>query len=136
MNEGADELLAADAQTNEEKLALYALYKQATVGDNETAKPGMFDLTGKAKWSAWADKKGASSPCCSHVHHCFADGQSRCLERRPVQGGRHGCVHRGGQQAAGRLRLNEWPQLSLSLPAVTGRHLSRPRTDRLLVGDA
>lgn len=47
-------------QTNEEKLALYALYKQATAGDNETAKPGMFDLTGKAKWSAWADKKGLS----------------------------------------------------------------------------
>ncbi|TMW56552.1 hypothetical protein Poli38472_006562 [Pythium oligandrum] len=47
--------------TNDEKLALYAFYKQATVGDNNTAKPGMFDLTGKAKWNAWAEKKGLSA---------------------------------------------------------------------------
>ncbi|RLN02229.1 hypothetical protein BBJ28_00000249 [Nothophytophthora sp. Chile5] len=48
-------------QTNEEKLALYAYYKQATVGDNTTAQPGMFDLTGKAKWNAWNEKKGVST---------------------------------------------------------------------------
>ncbi|DAZ92795.1 TPA: hypothetical protein N0F65_005799 [Lagenidium giganteum] len=47
--------------SNDEKLALYSLYKQATVGDNNTAKPGMFDLTGKAKWNAWNEKKGMSS---------------------------------------------------------------------------
>ncbi|KAJ0400667.1 hypothetical protein P43SY_005440 [Pythium insidiosum] len=47
--------------TNDEKLALYAFFKQATVGDNNTSKPGMFDLTGKAKWNAWAEKKGLSS---------------------------------------------------------------------------
>lgn len=47
--------------TNDEKLALYGYFKQATVGDNTTAKPGMFDLTGKAKWQAWTDKKGLSA---------------------------------------------------------------------------
>lgn len=47
--------------SNDEKLALYAYFKQATVGDNNTAKPGMFDLTGKAKWAAWNDKKGLSA---------------------------------------------------------------------------
>ncbi|GMF10156.1 unnamed protein product [Phytophthora lilii] len=47
--------------TNDEKLALYAYYKQATVGDNTTPAPGMFDLTGKAKWNAWNAKKGLSS---------------------------------------------------------------------------
>ncbi|EGZ15787.1 hypothetical protein PHYSODRAFT_354824 [Phytophthora sojae] len=46
--------------TNDEKLALYAFYKQATVGDNTTSAPGMFDLTGKAKWNAWNAKKGLS----------------------------------------------------------------------------
>uniref|UniRef100_M4B440 ACB domain-containing protein n=1 Tax=Hyaloperonospora arabidopsidis (strain Emoy2) TaxID=559515 RepID=M4B440_HYAAE len=46
--------------TNDEKLALYANYKQATVGDNTTPAPGMFDLTGKAKWNAWNEKKGVS----------------------------------------------------------------------------
>ncbi|GLD99345.1 hypothetical protein PINS_up023257 [Pythium insidiosum] len=47
--------------SNDEKLALYAYYKQATVGDNNTSKPGMFDLTAKAKWNAWNDKKGLSA---------------------------------------------------------------------------
>lgn len=44
--------------SNEELLALYALYKQATVGDCNTARPGMLDLKGKAKWDAWNAKKG------------------------------------------------------------------------------
>ena len=39
-------------------LKLYALYKQATEGDNETKKPGMMDMVGKAKWSAWDELKG------------------------------------------------------------------------------
>ncbi|KAG7393870.1 Acyl-CoA-binding domain-containing protein 1 [Phytophthora pseudosyringae] len=47
--------------SNDEKLALYAYYKQATVGDNTTSAPGMFDLTGKAKWNAWNAKKGVST---------------------------------------------------------------------------
>lgn len=41
--------------SNEQKLALYALYKQATVGPNTTAKPGMFDMVGKFKWQAWTE---------------------------------------------------------------------------------
>ncbi|CAL1270573.1 unnamed protein product [Larinioides sclopetarius] len=44
--------------TDEELLELYALFKQATVGDCNTARPGMFDLKGKAKWDAWNGKKG------------------------------------------------------------------------------
>lgn len=46
--------------TDDELLKLYGLYKQATVGDNETTKPGMFDLKGKYKWQAWTDLKGTS----------------------------------------------------------------------------
>jgi len=45
---------------NDELLEVYALYKQATVGENTTPKPGMFDLKGKAKWEAWNGKKGVS----------------------------------------------------------------------------
>lgn len=43
---------------NDELLELYALYKQGTVGDNTTPKPGMLDLKGKSKWNAWDGKKG------------------------------------------------------------------------------
>ena len=41
-------------------LTLYALYKQATSGDNTTSRPGFTDFTGKAKWDAWTEKKGLS----------------------------------------------------------------------------
>lgn len=46
--------------TNEEFLELYGLYKQATVGDNRTSKPGMFDMKGQFKWKAWKEKSGMS----------------------------------------------------------------------------
>nr|AEZ53129.1 acyl-CoA binding protein [Onychostoma macrolepis] len=43
-----------------EMLEIYSLYKQATVGDVNTARPGMLDFTGKAKWEAWEAKEGMS----------------------------------------------------------------------------
>jgi acyl-CoA-binding protein len=33
---------------------------EATVGDNNTSKPGMFDMKGKYKWEAWEANKGKS----------------------------------------------------------------------------
>eukprot|EP01134_Creolimax_fragrantissima_P001834 CFRG1834T1 len=45
---------------NDEMLKIYGLFKQATVGDCNTAKPGMFDVKGKAKWSSWESYKGKS----------------------------------------------------------------------------
>jgi len=44
--------------TDQELLELYALFKQATVGDVNIDRPGMFDLKGKAKWDAWNALKG------------------------------------------------------------------------------
>ena len=49
------------ALSNEDKLEFYALFKQATVGDTNTERPGMFDMKGKAKWDAWKAKEGMSS---------------------------------------------------------------------------
>ncbi|GAU90083.1 hypothetical protein RvY_02554-2 [Ramazzottius varieornatus] len=37
------------------KLKLYGLFKQATTGECNVAKPGMLDMVGKAKWSAWKE---------------------------------------------------------------------------------
>lgn len=42
-------------------LKIYALYKQATAGDNTQAKPGFGDLIGRAKWDAWTALKGTSA---------------------------------------------------------------------------
>lgn len=44
--------------SNEEFLELYALFKQATAGDNTSKKPGMFDLKAQYKWKSWNAKKG------------------------------------------------------------------------------
>ncbi|XP_001641414.2 acyl-CoA-binding protein [Nematostella vectensis] len=51
-----------------EMLEVYALYKQATVGDINTARPGMLDFTGKAKWDAWEKKKGKSKEECEAAY--------------------------------------------------------------------
>ncbi|MFN3736096.1 acyl-CoA-binding protein [Hydrogenophaga sp.] len=42
-------------------LKIYALYKQATQGDNTEKKPGFSDLVGRAKWDAWEKVKGTST---------------------------------------------------------------------------
>jgi diazepam-binding inhibitor (GABA receptor modulator, acyl-CoA-binding protein) len=77
--------------TNEEKLKLYGLYKQGTLGDVNTGdalwwllgetvcksiihtfiakllpcadRPGIFDQKGRAKWDAWKGHQGASWVC-------------------------------------------------------------------------
>ena len=41
-------------------LKIYALYKQATAGDNTEKKPGFGDMVGRAKWDAWNGVKGTS----------------------------------------------------------------------------
>ena len=59
----------ATTPSNDDKLAGYALYKQATIGDCNTPAPGMFSFTvglqllasqlqEKAKWNAWNNLKG------------------------------------------------------------------------------
>uniref|UniRef100_A0A5K4F4D1 ACB domain-containing protein n=1 Tax=Schistosoma mansoni TaxID=6183 RepID=A0A5K4F4D1_SCHMA len=56
-------------------LELYALYKQATVGDNNTSSPGILDLKGKAKWNAWNGKKGI---CREEAKKLYVD-KAKCL---------------------------------------------------------
>ena len=46
--------------SNDQLLELYGLYKQATEGDVSGARPGLLDLKGRAKFDAWAGKKGTS----------------------------------------------------------------------------
>ncbi|XP_030341852.1 acyl-CoA-binding protein isoform X1 [Strigops habroptila] len=46
--------------TDQEMLDIYSHYKQATVGDVNTDRPGMLDFKGKAKWDAWNALKGMS----------------------------------------------------------------------------
>ena len=46
--------------SSEQLLQLYGLYKQVTSGDVKGNRPGMLDPVGRAKWDAWAARKGTS----------------------------------------------------------------------------
>jgi diazepam-binding inhibitor (GABA receptor modulator, acyl-CoA-binding protein) len=46
---------------NSTLLKIYALYKQASSGDNTEKKPGFGDMVGRAKWDAWNSLKGTAS---------------------------------------------------------------------------
>lgn len=46
---------------NDTLLELYALYKQATVGDTSGKRPGFTDPVGRAKFDAWSKKKGMTT---------------------------------------------------------------------------
>lgn len=59
--------------SDDELLKLYGLYKQTTVGDNTTAKPGVFDLKGKYKWQAWKDLEGTSQEDAEKEYIALAD---------------------------------------------------------------
>ena len=44
--------------SNQDLLELYALFKQGSAGDVSGKRPGMMDIKGRAKYDAWAKKKG------------------------------------------------------------------------------
>ena len=64
----SDDFATAQAQiktltvrpSNDTLLELYALFKQATEGDCTGKRPGMLDLKGRAKFDAWAGRKGTA----------------------------------------------------------------------------
>lgn len=47
--------------SNEEKLKMYAWFRQATDGDVSGKRPGMLDPVGRFKYDAWAKLKGMDS---------------------------------------------------------------------------
>ncbi|XP_014217719.1 acyl-CoA-binding protein homolog [Copidosoma floridanum] len=59
--------------SNEELLELYALFKQATIGDVNTGKPGIFDQKGRAKWEFWNSKKGMSKDAAKEAYIEYVD---------------------------------------------------------------
>jgi len=44
--------------SDEEMKEIYGLYKQATIGDNNTSQPWSVQIESRAKWDAWESKKG------------------------------------------------------------------------------
>jgi len=73
----ADQVRAIPDMT---KLEIYALFKQGSVGDINTPRPGWTDLKGRAKWNAWCGKKGMGQ---ERARHSYIDliSQLGILER-------------------------------------------------------
>ncbi|XP_058079176.1 acyl-CoA-binding protein-like [Magnolia sinica] len=46
------------ATKDADKLVLYGLYKQSTVGNVTTGRPGIFSPKERAKWDAWKAVEG------------------------------------------------------------------------------
>merc|ERR1712105_325815 len=70
----ADSVAALPKRPSDEELKeVYALYKQSTVGDINTQRPGMLDFKGKAKWNAWQSKKGMTQDDAKQAYITKAD---------------------------------------------------------------
>jgi len=57
-NKAIELVKTVETVSNENKLYLYAHYKQANNGDNNIPKPSMFNIVDNAKWKAWNEING------------------------------------------------------------------------------
>ncbi|CAB3399956.1 unnamed protein product [Caenorhabditis bovis] len=46
--------------SNDQKLTFYSLFKQATIGDVNTERPGIFSIIERKKWDSWKELNGVS----------------------------------------------------------------------------
>ncbi|XP_063511774.1 diazepam-binding inhibitor-like 5 [Pongo pygmaeus] len=81
--------------SEQEKLLVYGLYKQATQGDCDIPAPPASDVKARAKWEAWGANKGMSKMDAMRGYAARVEeltkkevgGMER--EQRGVQDGRH-----------------------------------------------
>lgn len=61
------------APGNDVLLELYALYKQGSAGDVSGGRPGMLDIKGRAKYDAWARRKGMGRDAAMEAYVALVD---------------------------------------------------------------
>ena len=71
--DAATRIKSATTLSNKQLLKLYALYKQATQGDVSGKRPGAFNLTGRAKYDAWAAIEGTNQASAKEQYIAFVD---------------------------------------------------------------
>lgn len=64
----ADVKTLSQRPSNDDMLALYAHFKQASAGDVSGSRPGMFDMINRAKYDAWAALKGMSKEAAQQAY--------------------------------------------------------------------
>lgn len=67
----------ASSLGNDVLLELYGLYKQATAGDVSGSRPGMLDVRGRAKYDAWAARKGMTADAAMTAYIAVVDRARR-----------------------------------------------------------
>ena len=58
----------AQTPTPDRLLELYSLYKQAIEGDVKGSRPDMLDFKGRAKYDAWAARKGTGKDAAKQAY--------------------------------------------------------------------
>ena len=71
--DAAERIKGATSLSNQQLLKLYALYKQATKGDVSGKRPGAFNLTGRAKYDAWAKMEGTAQDTAKEDYIAFVN---------------------------------------------------------------
>lgn len=69
----ADSKNLAERPDNQTLLKIYALYKQATEGDNTGKRPGFADMVGRMKHDTWAGFAGKSKDEASSEYVALID---------------------------------------------------------------
>lgn len=64
----ADVKTLSQRPSNDDMLALYAHFKQASAGDVSGSRPSMFDMINRAKYDAWAALKGMSKEAAQQAY--------------------------------------------------------------------
>jgi carboxylesterase len=65
--------------SNDQLLALYGLFKQATEGDVAGKRPGMLDMVGRAKFDAWASRRGTDRAGAMQAYVALVDTLTKTL---------------------------------------------------------
>ena len=76
---GVDRRGSARAPDPGSLLELYGLFKQSTVGDATGGRPGMLDIRGRAKFDAWAKRKGTPKDDAMEAYVAVVDRLLRLL---------------------------------------------------------
>lgn len=64
----ADVKTLTQRPSNDDMLALYGLFKQASEGDASGKRPGVFDMIARAKYDAWAGQQGMSQAAAEQAY--------------------------------------------------------------------
>ena len=62
-----------DKPDNMTLLKIYALFKQASTGDVDSARPGFTDMVGRAKFDAWTAIKGKTGDAAMKEYTALID---------------------------------------------------------------